>query len=267
MGSLLAHLRYCKWGFQGWLPWYGCKIYAPRGDHIMYQVAIKGTYEREVIQAIIAFTRPGTVFVDVGANLGLLSIAALQNPGATVHSFEPSPNSLKYLKQTHKEGGFGGRWFVHPQGCADCAGKSEFFVAKPGLGAFDGLADTGRAGSRTSVEVELVTLDEEWTKWGRPEVSVVKVDVEGSEWRVWLGMRELLNVCRPAVILEWNLNNIRRAGINREELFKLARDSRMSIFDPETFVPIQTGPQLDLLLLKGKDTYLLVPNEQLKACV
>jgi hypothetical protein len=53
-----------------------------------------------------------------------------------------------------------------------------------------------------SFEVPMTTLDAEWIAAGRPEVSALKIDVEGGELDVLRGASELLASQRPAVLLE-----------------------------------------------------------------
>ena len=50
--------------------------------------------------------------------------------------------------------------------------------------------------------VEATTLDDEWRASGSPEISVLKVDVEGGEPPVLRGATALLGAQRPALLLE-----------------------------------------------------------------
>ena len=46
------------------------------------------------------------------------------------------------------------------------------------------------------------SLDVVWNEARRPGVSVVKIDVEGTELGVLEGARELLTACRPTLLIE-----------------------------------------------------------------
>ena len=46
------------------------------------------------------------------------------------------------------------------------------------------------------------SLDVVWNEAQRPGVSVVKIDVEGTELGVLEGARELLAACRPTLLIE-----------------------------------------------------------------
>src|SRR5215211_4151308 len=49
----------------------------PIGFHLL----IDGVYERDVLEFILARLRPGGTFVDVGANIGVLTLPAAQKVG------------------------------------------------------------------------------------------------------------------------------------------------------------------------------------------
>jgi protein O-GlcNAc transferase len=56
-----------------------------------------------------------------------------------------------------------------------------------------------------------VTLDAVWEEESRPEISVVKIDVEGAELDVLEGATAVLRTCRPAVMVELAEPDARRA--------------------------------------------------------
>jgi len=61
-------------------------------EYIDAIVLREGYYEPEVIDALRPFLRPGAVFWDVGANIGLHTVtAACLAPGSQVVAFEPNP--------------------------------------------------------------------------------------------------------------------------------------------------------------------------------
>lgn len=259
---LTSRLHLAVWNARGWFPWRGGRVYAPRNAHLMREVAKLGDYEPAVNQVVRVFARPGTVVVDVGANLGLVSLAVLKsNDGVTVHSYEPSNNSAGYLRKTCLESDYRDRWHVHSAACADRAGLADFHLSSLALGAFDGLAASSRVQSTSSMQVQLVRLDDEWVGWSRPDISVVKIDVEGAEARVCEGMHELISACRPVIVMEWNLVNLAANRADPLELFRIAARYSMSIFEPDTLIPVTSLQCVRLLLDRGKDTFVLLPDE------
>jgi hypothetical protein len=50
--------------------------------------------------------------------------------------------------------------------------------------------------------VPIDTLDGIWAELGRPDIRLVKIDVQGAECRVLSGAGALLDACRPALYIE-----------------------------------------------------------------
>ena len=49
---------------------------------------------------LLHYTRPGDLFIDIGANIGLYSIyAAIKHSNSEVISFEPSTSNLRVLSR------------------------------------------------------------------------------------------------------------------------------------------------------------------------
>ncbi|HNY41815.1 MAG TPA: FkbM family methyltransferase [Bryobacteraceae bacterium] len=232
----------------------------------MHEVAVHGDFEDSTIQALAAYSRPGGVAIDVGANIGLISLAALRaEKDLVVHAFEPSPNVLDYLRRTREMSGFSERWTIHASACADQSGKAEFCLAAPAQGAYDGLRETGRVGIVRRVSVPVVRLDDEWAVWGKPGIDWIKIDVEGAEAGVFLGMESIVRICRPVIVSEWNLVNLAAYRTDPQWLFSFAAQNRYRIFDPATLVRIESVEFVRMMLHCGRDTLLLVPYERLES--
>ena len=67
-------------------------VYAS-SDFVSRELERFGTFEQDLIWRMEAFMRPGTVLLDVGANLGWWSFY-FASKNATVHSFEPFHDNL-----------------------------------------------------------------------------------------------------------------------------------------------------------------------------
>ena len=62
---------------------------------------IEGEYEAPVEQVLLSNLRPGTVFYDVGAHIGVFSLIAARNLGShgSVLVFEPDPSNVRRIKE------------------------------------------------------------------------------------------------------------------------------------------------------------------------
>ncbi len=157
-----------------------------------------GTYEKGVLGFMEDFLNPGDVFVDIGANIGLMSIFAAKCVGENghVHAFEALPKTELILHENSE--------------INDCKNMTIHGFA---LGAEKGIAtiyeniqinrggaslvvDDGSEGTQISVEA----LDDIYA--AEAPISMVKIDVEGYEPYVLAGAKKTLSRCRPIVIIE-----------------------------------------------------------------
>jgi FkbM family methyltransferase len=183
-----------------------------RGDSLVERIETVGEYEPETIHAVVRTLTDSEsrVLVDVGANIGLVSLAALATvPEATVYAFEPGPYQRRLLAETIRRNGLEDRLVLSSLALSNTTGTARFAVHTRRHAAGDGFLDTGRGGRSRSVRVRTETLDRWWEANGRPPVAVMKLDTEGSELFVLRGAPALLEHCRPVLFLEIHDENLR----------------------------------------------------------
>jgi FkbM family methyltransferase len=156
----------------------------------------------------MSWIQPGDLFIDVGANVGLYAIIALEC-GAEVVAVEPDPASVQRLKRNLALNGY-------PASIIEAA-----LAEEAGIRAFTvGLDSTNRLSegepSPTTRTVLALTLDDILA--GR-SARGVKIDVEGAEWQVLRGGENALREGRIDLLqLEWNDCSRRNFGYERSEL-------------------------------------------------
>jgi FkbM family methyltransferase len=152
-----------------------------------------GTYEAAVLRAFAARIRPGMVVYDVGANVGLFTLAAVSR-GARVIAFEPDARNRAFLARhlalNQPRDRARDRVEIVAAAVGRTAGRARYRPERTGL--------EGRVAPDGTVEIDLVALD----GLDRPAPDVVKVDVEGGELDVLEGAVERLRTARPIVFLE-----------------------------------------------------------------
>ncbi len=164
----------------------------------------------------------GTAVVDVGANIGMhtLTFARCVGPEGKVFAFEPGPDNLVLLRKNVAMNNYANVDIV-PKAVGERAGTVRLYMseANPGdhrsydpqerlahstaLTKEDKSLVLEQAGLRPSVEVQMVSLDE-FMKGEKRPVSLVKIDVQGSEGAVIAGMRGLLQA-NPDIKLHFEL--------------------------------------------------------------
>jgi FkbM family methyltransferase len=186
-------------------------LFYSRGMAIVARVRQEGVFERALCEKIVTqLSRESSpVFLDVGANIGLISLYVRRHtPKTQVHAFEPAPHQANLLRKTIQENSLEQHIHLHEVALGDKEGKQTFFIHSSFDAAKDGFKDTGRAGEVTEVIVEGTTLDAWWNGVGKPQISIIKIDTEGAELLVLQGGGECLRTTSPTLFLEIESRNL-----------------------------------------------------------
>lgn len=211
---------------------HGCRMEVALDDLIGRTLYVDGEIEPAGTAAARRFVRPGAVVFDVGAHAGYYSLllSRLTGEGGAVHAFEPVPETAARLRSNLAlNAGLGARVRVVEAALSDRDGRVRMNVAgEVNTGASHVVPvaevddrDRRAAGVRRTIEIACRTGDSAWAEAGRPEVRLVKIDVEGHELHVLRGLRETLRAHGPVVLTEVRDRFLRGAGGSREELFGL----------------------------------------------
>ena len=250
---------YCP-GFSGAFPYFGTKVYFPKGSELFNRVCIEGIYEHSSVCILTKLLKDNTTFIDVGANIGLISIPVLKNnTSCRGIAFEPSPNTLPYLSRTAHESELGHRWTIIGKAVGAELGELDFHLSSAEYGAYDGFKDTGRVPIEKMVKVPVTSIDLEWKTLYRPSISVIKIDVEGAEASVLDGARECISICKPFIFLEWNLTNLSAYDSVPTYLMKFAESVDYAVYVAPHMIKINSDNEL-LLHMNFSENFLLCPN-------
>jgi FkbM family methyltransferase len=145
------------------------------------------TGRREDDHLIRSLLREGDTYVDVGANIGTLAIAAAQTVGAagTVIAIEPHPRTVRYLCGNIKLNQCNNVQII-ASAVGDGAGVIRFSSR-----VSDDQNAIGLASERRDVRVPIDRLDA--LLEGIQKVRLLKIDVEGYELHVLRGGKETLS--------------------------------------------------------------------------
>lgn len=159
-----------------------------------------------------AYLQPGETFVDVGANVGQLSLAAAMRVARSgrVIAIEAHPRICKYLLGNIRLNGL--TIEVHNTAIGSTDGELVFTDFRSDDMNF--ACATPPAGS-ASFRVPVRPLD---SIVGNRPVDLLKVDVEGFEVDLLKGAARTVSNCRCLYIEDSELN-LRRAGTSRAELY------------------------------------------------
>jgi len=164
-----------------------------------------GLYDRRELDLVREHLGRGD-FVDVGAHVGLYTVAAAVHGPGRVLAFEPNPSARAQL-----EGNIAlnerADVLVVPKAVGDAPGAALLHVPRTPDPSFSSLAG-GRFAEGEPIEVEVTTVDAEVEAAGL-QPTVVKVDVEGGELAVVGGMQRTLDRHRPVLLVEVNQETAR----------------------------------------------------------
>ena len=163
-------------------------------------------YEPGVSACLRRLLRPGMVFCDVGANIGVFTLMAAHQvgPQGRVFSFEPVPENFAVLRR-NVEANHHANIVCIPKAVAQHNGNSRLFLSR--FCGSHSLVSEPIEYRGEFLEVETVRLD---SVPSLDRIDVLKIDVEGAELEVLEGLGHL----RPQVILEYNSERVSRRGLD-----------------------------------------------------
>ena len=183
----------------------------PRTGHYY----LTGSAELHTQSLLVQRLRPGDVFYDLGANMGLFSLLAARCVGESgkVFSFEPDPVNAERVRRNAKRNSFS-QITVVESGVWSSAGILDFTTADcaspdRGVGSFLS-ANAGAA----SVPIRVIALDDFVRDAPRPDG--IKCDIEGAEVHGLRGAERLLASHHPWIVAEMHSESNDR--ISRELL-------------------------------------------------
>jgi len=145
------------------------------------------SFEEEVIGRIAESLQPGDVFYDVGANIGVVSVAvgaARREAGVTIHAFEPEARNADHLRRNLDLNRLDDA-AVHRLALGAESGTIRLYVTgEAGEGTHSIVARDGE--SRDAVEIPIDAGSNFAAAHGGPP-DVIKIDVEGAEFDVLRG--------------------------------------------------------------------------------
>jgi FkbM family methyltransferase len=182
-----------------------------------------GTYFQHELEMLFeAILQPADQFLDIGANIGMISILASPLIGreGVGFSFEPNPEVYAKLKR-HFEVNKITNLEAVPFALGDRERVSRLTVPKRNSGCGSLARDGEIKGAARVFEVKTVSGRRYLEQLDPARPTVVKIDVEGYEVRVLRGIEEILDWPEVAFVIEINESLLSKAGESAETVFDL----------------------------------------------
>ncbi len=189
-----------------------------------------GTYEELEAKIMKEKIKVGNIVVDVGANIGLhtLNMAKIVGNTGQVFAFEPDPSNFEILRKNVKINNYQ-NIILEQKACADKYGRTTLYQSDhPGMHRV--FPQTKQA--KGQVQVELTSLDKYFIDSNLADkINFIKIDVEGLEFSVLKGMKNILkNNKKIKILFEFMPKNTMEAGFTPIELLNYLTSYDFKLF-------------------------------------
>lgn len=192
-------------------------------DRIQRRMFVKKSHEPETEIHLKKLLSNAKCFVDIGANVGYFSLMAKAiNPNIAVYSFEPNPNNIKKIEENIQLNHY--QNITLSSSCvSDSAGTVSFSVPpihESGWGRITN--DHLPLDNFTHISTQAITLDqlmsENYFQHHTPDL--IKIDVEGNEFKILKGGKEFLKNHSPILCVELNEPCLVDCGSSSDEIIQ-----------------------------------------------
>jgi FkbM family methyltransferase len=227
---------------------YNFKMSVSPHDFLGYGIYFYGEYDSIMSKIFTTLIRPGQTVWDLGAERGWFSLLAgkIVGPTGRVDSFEAyypnfkklkgniSLNKMNWIKPVNLAIGqtVGKSWFRPPSD--EITNKIKF------LNSCDGVGYVSKEKFEDTIEITTTTLDAYAKTSKLKTLSLIKIDIEGSEYEALLKGKNVIKKFKPIIVIEYNRNTSTRAGNTMEKVDKLLSDYGYDrfVYD-DVYIPIK----------------------------
>jgi FkbM family methyltransferase len=213
-------------------------------------------YEKNTTNYMIKNINQGDNVIDVGANIGFMSLLLSKIVGqkGIVYAFEPDTTNFKILEKNIQFNSCN-NIVAEQKIVSDKNGKIKFALESSGV-----QHHIARNDDLNVIEIDSIILDDLIKK----PIKFVKIDVEGFEMNVLKGMKNIIKKNPElTLIVEFSIGNQKRAGHNYSELPTLIESLGYDMFNIETNdkVALPLSDE-DILKLHGGCNLLCEPKHK-----
>lgn len=198
--------------------WNGLILLLHIDDWIQENLYFLGEYEKAELTSIAVFLKHDSIFIDIGANIGLYTLYASKiiKENGQIISFEPFLENFKSLaKNVELNGVSNVRLEKMAIGKKEGVIKLYYDEKEKNLGMVSSIYQ----GKGAREEVKLISLDSYLKNEQFTKIDLIKIDIEGFEHSALLGMRNTLTKFHPTLLIE--ILNTYKSVTNKSECDQL----------------------------------------------
>ncbi len=187
-------------------------------EHMQSRIFWLGFYNESIVSFLNNFLQPGMTVIDVGANIGEITLVAAKRvtPTGKIISFEPVTTINSLLEKNLQKNNIS--WVTTvKQGLADKNGDAIIFTSSNddtnnleniGLGTIYPMGER-----KVPIEtISISTMDKYLEEFPIEKLDLIKIDIEGAEIPCLLGAIKTIIKFRPHIILETQEETYTAAG-------------------------------------------------------
>jgi len=203
------------------------EIYIPTSERNLKCSVIKRVnegkvWETRISKRIFNDTKPNTMAIDIGANIGVHTISMIDAVGKNgfVIAFEPQICIRECLRKTLYC--YDGNYIISGDLVSDKNNKETFY--SDGTGRSRIPIEGDRYSKNWEKSIKNTTTLDSYLTWNHPPISLIKIDVEGHEFQVLKGSQETIDKYKPIIYIEvWSKKG------DYEKLVKWCADNNYKI--------------------------------------
>lgn len=169
-------------------------------------------YDKKTLLYIKRLVRNGDVIIDVGANIGSMTLPLAYHAGISgkVFAFEPGPILFNRLKKNVMENqNISGRIECCNLGLSDSDGHLYWQEEMHNRG------NAVLSNNKNGIRVNVITLDKFILNNSIEQLNFIKIDVEGMELEVLNGALKVIGKFTPIILFETNVESDKNKKIER----------------------------------------------------
>jgi len=169
---------------------YNCRYLVPNiKENIGFELFVDGIYEQETIELILKKLPVNAVFLDIGANIGAISVPVCKRRNdINAIGVEASKKVYGYLKKNIANNGIKNCLLIN-KAVSDADGQIVNFFSPDDL---YGKGSMAAVFTSNSEDIETITIDTLFDIHKLTVVDLIKIDVEGFEYFAFKGGEKLL---------------------------------------------------------------------------
>lgn len=204
---------------------FGIKLSLNLQEYLQSWIYVFGAYELPTVKFIRSYLRPGDTAIDVGGQIGYLSLvmATSADRAVSVLSFEPEHDNIRRFRTNVSLNQLRNIELIE-QAAASSVGTLKLYLsADSNAGTHSTIRDNENVSDKF-IEIPCTTIDHEVLNRSLERVDLIKIDVEGGEIDVIKGALNTLSTLRPVVITELGDALQKARGLSTDEFKSFLSD-------------------------------------------